>query len=328
MAMPPKKQLPTQYLGTYLYPNTFLAQPNFDDKLSATDVIDRLTISQTEVLVTRMGGLFTAIPHPLVGERRTPKGHLIWDHMQAQLDFEQSVCQTFNLLICEFCLRGHVSEPASPAFLGAATLEDNRIYVKRFHGAPVSYFDRALSPASALQHDDLFFLAALGKDLEIYPRARPLKTALLLSQLSPNLPTIVASAYSLYTQHRLSEALIDAWIAAEQIIDSIWESYLRLLPDKERIRRLKDERTYTVAVRLELLVTAGKLPEELYCALQKARHHRNAVAHRAEIGFFAAMDTLGALRLLIWHVSGEEPAQFPSPGGPMWDLETDEEDRS
>ena len=323
--MPSASNPPAIYIGSYLYPPTFLARPNYDDKAASADVIDHVTLAGSEILVTRMGGLFTAIPVDLIGERKTPEGHLLWDHMQAQLDFEQHVCDTFNLLICEFCLNGHVAEPASPAFLGTGLLRGNRLHVEKFHGAPVSYSDRVVTAAAATRHDELFTIIALDADTKLLPLSREATTSNRLASIAPTLPAFVAAAYSLYSQHRLPEALIDAWIASEQIIDNLWDAYTTAIPDKARHDRLADSRTYTAAVRLEVLFTAGRLPQELYAGLQIARQHRNNVSHRAKVDFFATMHTLDALKSLIQFVTDRTVSDFPPPGGPLWDLKAPDE---
>ena len=93
-----------------------------------------------------------------------------------------------------------------------------------------------------------------------------------LSGISATLPTFVAGAYALYSQRQLSEALADAWVACEQILNHLWDQYLSTLTSRRR-KSLSDSRTYPVAVRLEILRTVGRLSQDLHDALDLARGH-------------------------------------------------------
>jgi hypothetical protein len=309
---------PTVYIGTYLYPLLFLAPPDSHGKSSGTEIIDTIASHEGEIVVTRMGGLFTPIPPALLGRVWTTEHHLVWNHLQAQLDFEQSTCRVFNLLACELCTWGRVVEPASPAFLAIGQISNGKLDVQQFEGAEVPYFDRILYPAAARRDDDVFLVASLRTDPDVLGKSRSLATAKMLAEVSPSLPTFVAAAYSLYSQHRFAEAIIDAWIVCEQMIDGIWERFRKGINGRARQKRLDDNRTFSMAVRLELLFSEGLLREAQYEAFQVARKHRNDLAHRARIGAFAARETVNCLRMLLSDLAGREVADFPEPSGPMW----------
>src|SRR5581483_7979281 len=108
-----------------------------------------------------------------------------------------------------------------------------------------------------------------------------------LTAVSPTLPTLVAGAYSQFSRRQLAEALMDAWIVIEPVVDWWWKQYTDGVTDRKRRERLKDTRVYTASVRAEVLRTAGALNSDLYAAIERARGHRNAAAHRAAIRFEA-----------------------------------------
>jgi len=125
-----------------------------------------------------------------------------------------------------------------------------------------------------------------------------LECANRLVEVSDYLPTLVAGAYSMFSRGQLSAALIDSWIAIEQILDFLWQIYLSDFP-KKRKRRLNDTRTYTAAVRIEMLHTVDVLPATLYESLNTARKHRNDLAHRAKISIDMATEVVGAMKETI-----------------------------
>jgi hypothetical protein len=84
------------------------------------------------------------------------------------------------------------------------------------------------------------------------------------------------------------------------MLDHLWRDYaFSLDDDKRRKRLLEDTRTYTAAVRTEVLHTAGRVDPAIYNALNTARQRRNALAHRAKIDLQAAEDGLNAMKLMI-----------------------------
>ena len=311
--------LPSQLLlGTYLYPLTFLSRPDFDDRESATEIIESIEINELQILITCMGGLFIEIPKELLGEKKNPEGHVLLDHLIEQQEYEQSACDSFNMLICELCLHGLVAQPASPALLGTGQLRGNSVYLESMEGSKVSYFDRVLGPAATLRQADWYISPRLNKNYSVLDEAKSLGLTTRLMRVSGTLPAFIAGSYSYYSQRQINEALIDAWFACEQLIDSIWSEYLDTLEDSHRVKRLRDTRTYSAAVRLEILHTDGMINRELYLSLNKARAHRNDLAHRAKNSFFATTDCVNALKQLIDFFLDEEVAEFKSSRGVIW----------
>jgi hypothetical protein len=99
----------------------------------------------------------------------------------------------------------------------------------------------------------------------------PLRLTRRLTAIAESTPTFIAGTYSLYSRRQLAEAIIDAWIVIEQVVDCAWSSYIDELDDRMRRERLRDNRTYTAAVRIELLHTKRLIPPALYEAMNLAR---------------------------------------------------------
>ncbi len=82
-------------------------------------------------------------------------------------------------------------------------------------------------------------------------------------------------------------ALSNLWIVVEQITSNVW-AHKVLNPARSpdaiagRLDRLADPRTWTIAVRHELLHQIGILPADTLATLSVARKARNALAHRGK----------------------------------------------
>jgi hypothetical protein len=84
--------------------------------------------------------------------------------------------------------------------------------------------------------------------------------------------------------HDFSQALTLAWTGIELCIDKLWRAAVEIknatLPaDKSRGHLLSDHRTYSAAVRVELLNFAGRLDDRIYNDLSSVRRARNAFLH-------------------------------------------------
>lgn len=114
-----------------------------------------------------------------------------------------------------------------------------------------------------------------------------------------NLPSLIAAAYSLYSQRQAAEALNGSWIVIEQLLDHYWKLYVNSLNDKKRRKRLSDTRAYTATVRTEILQAKEILPELLCNELHSARRERNELAHRASTSAEMSDVGLKAMRSMI-----------------------------
>jgi hypothetical protein len=85
-------------------------------------------------------------------------------------------------------------------------------------------------------------------------------------------------------RHDWGSSLANLWIGIEQITSNLWERHV-LTPARApnpiagRADQLSDPRTWTIAVRHELLHQIGLLPRETLSNLAEARKARNALAH-------------------------------------------------
>lgn len=302
-------------VGTYIYPYCLLSEPNWEDPLSATEVIQQIDTSQGKILVTRNGGLFIKPPAELAREAapNADPGNL-----QAKVAFEEEAAKLFNLVICEYALHEIVSEPATQVHISAGKLIDGHALITSTGGEGVIYLERTLNPSLQLLLPQGIWRMHRVHDMQITVDVAKLSCASRLAEISENLPALTAGAYSLYYQRQLSEALIDAWIVVEQAIDWLWDEHKNGISDAERKVRLADSRTYTSAVRIELLHTIGVLDLGLYSHMTRARTHRNNLTHRATISLAIAYETLMAMKSTIEFLCGMQVSAPSKSIGVNW----------
>lgn len=302
-------------VGTYIYPYCILARPNWDDPLSATKVIQQIDTGQGEILVTLNGGLFIEPPTELVHEAAANNDV---DNLKAKVAFEEKAAKLFNLVICEYALHEVISEPATQVHISAGKLIDGHALITSAGGEGEVYLERTLNPSMQLLSREGIWRIHRWHDIQITVDVAKLSCASRLAEISENLPSLTAGAYSLYSQRQLSEALIDAWIVVEQAIDWLWDEHKNGITDAERKNRLADSRTYTSAVRIELLHTIGVLAHDLYLYMTRARNHRNNLTHRATISLDMAYETLMAMKSTIEFLCGMQVGAPSKSTGVNW----------
>jgi len=296
-----KSNIPAdKVVGTYIYPYRLLSRPNWDDPLSATEVIQQIDTSQGKILVTRNGGLFIKPPAKLA--RDVDLNADPGSDIRAKMAFEEEAAKLFNLVICEYALHEIVSEPATPVHISIGKLIDGHALITGATGGREIYLERTLNPSTQLLQGS--WRTPLVYDMQITVDVAKLSCASRLDEISENLPALTAGAYSLFSRRQLSEALIDAWIVVEQAIDWFWKRYKNQISDAERKKRLGDSRTYTSAIRIEILHTIGIIDPDLYKLMTTARTHRNKLEHRAKINSDMARETLIAMKSTIEFLCG------------------------
>ena len=287
-------------IGTYIYPYCLLSEPDWDQPLSATEVIQRIDADGTEIMITRNGGLFVQPPEEIANPidlEADPSADL-----QAKMEFEEHAASLFNLVLCEYALHEIISEPATPVHISAGKLIDEHALVISAGGGREIYLERTMNPSMQLLQQT--WRIHRVHDQQITSDVAKLYCSSKLAQISVNLPSLTAGAYSLFSRRQLSEALIDAWIVIEQIVDWLWEEHKNQTSNADRRNRLADSRTYTAAVRIEILRTTDVLDDELYAEITTARSHRNNLAHRAKISFDIALETLNAMKSTLEFLCG------------------------
>jgi hypothetical protein len=212
---------------------------------------------------------------------------------------------------------GIVSEPATPVHISHGKLIDNHALITSAGGGREIYLERTMTPSSHLRQGE--WLMYPIHDAITAKKAGELECTKTLAVIKEDLPTLIAGAYSLFSRRLLSEALIDSWFVCERIIHYLWEHYLSAFSDKARINRLNDPRTYSAAVRTEILHSVGIIPLPLYDELNKARGHRNDLAHgKKKATLLASRTCLNAMKLCIEFVCEKKVGSPQVSNGVNW----------
>lgn len=109
------------------------------------------------------------------------------------------------------------------------------------------------------------------------------KGAEILEAIPTVSPTVLLNGISYRTMNQWSEALINIWTCIEQILEYIWcEKVVTFGSQKIPGRKdfLKDNRTWAISTKIELLYQRSVLDFTVYSRLNKARKARNNFIHR------------------------------------------------
>jgi hypothetical protein len=218
------------------------------------------------------------------------------------------------MLVCELSLNGLISEPVSWPHVQSAKLIGHYASITGGWGdfADRNWGPYALLAAKPVDVGPPYTMGAYYwppnlywmpyPDESILSRVDGVPLAERLAQQSISLPSFVAAAYYNAIRSNLAEASVDAWVAVEQILSDLWRQHVAAIPDGARRRRLTDSRTYPASVMAEVLFTAGTLPERLYGEIQRARKHRNDLAHGGAVSEEGARACLTAMVSTLNHV--------------------------
>ncbi len=284
----------TSLKGAYLYPLRFFATERSNDPNDYLEVVRVFDVSGVDIAVTRGGGLFAR-----------DRGQL-----NSSTGTDQLV-SIINLLLCQFALEGLISHPVTDIDIQAGKLIGHHASIV---GGGGSYAERTWGPFALLASTpkDLGEMGSQRRnpywppnfywttyDPGILEKVEGCKAALKLQQVGATLPSLLVAALHHSSRHNASETILTGWIVCEQILSYYWDEHVNCVQDPIRRRRLADTRTYTAAVRAELLHTAQKMEKNTYLLFQKARKARNDLAHRAVTSREAPSDSIAAMRRML-----------------------------
>lgn len=284
-------------IGATLTPmRLYGTRPSAFDANMAIEIVREVDVLGETVYVTRVGSLFVRPPAHFSDPFAPGAAARIPAADQVDKDaFQAHAAQLFNVFACDLAISaGEFSAPLGPADITHGLLSDHHAAVNE---------PRSLE----LDQTGPYDLLRLGewpsldwRPERVLDEAIPPVRGAKLAALSGTLPQLVLGSYESFRVHQHAEALLDAWIVTEQLLDHQWTTYLDKLGDADRARRLKgDSRTYSAAVRTEMLLTAGVMNRPLYDAVDRARGHRNQLAHRAKVTASAANEGVEAMALFL-----------------------------
>ena len=160
----------------------------------------------------------------------------------------------------------------------------------------------------------------------------PLTSSKNLRAVNEQLPGILVGAVFHASRHSLSETIVSSWLVCESLINAKWVAHVNQYADAQRRKRLTDFRTYTSAVQIEVLATAGLITDDLAASLHAGRKIRNDLAHNVKLSMSGAatcheamwqilsdfgIDTAHRQGFLFLSGGGGQPEHVAEPGLPM-----------
>lgn len=106
--------------------------------------------------------------------------------------------------------------------------------------------------------------------------------------LSSEIIILGLNAVNHFSRRNWNEALLIGWAFIESIIESIWKKKILDSTEGDQKKRLKDNRTYSASVKLEILFRHQIIDQELYNYLNQIRGYRNDLIHSGK-GVFKPM---------------------------------------
>jgi hypothetical protein len=297
--------------GTHLYPVTHFAEDmeRLPDPDTLTRVIRTIPTAgphQTEVMLTRMSGLFVRVPGEYAGGGiEIP---IDPEQIRRRAEMTEQAADAMNQVICELALSGITSDPASPIEIGMGFFANGRAGIA---SGGSQQNERVMDPVMRVmtQAPPFWFGISNSVPEEKLAGIEELDATRKLLTVSDALPAFIAAAYALFQRRLLAEALVDGWIVIEQVVNWLWrEQYRPKAHDAAHRARLDDYRSFTANTKLETLLAAGAIQPELYDALQEARRRRNATAHGARVDLASAQTVVDAMRKTIEFVCGRAVA--------------------
>ena len=128
-------------VGCHLWPPRSIGSVNPDSAGRMCDIVHRFVANNVEVLLTRNGGLFTAVPEdlPQVGQD-LDDDEALW----AKIRFEEAAAAAFNPFIAELAMSGFASEAAAPVHIAVARRRSERVLINSAGGGRENYLERNL----------------------------------------------------------------------------------------------------------------------------------------------------------------------------------------
>lgn len=97
---------------------------------------------------------------------------------------------------------------------------------------------------------------------------------------------LALAAYKEYTLHNWNSALLLSWTFIEMLVNELWKKEMIENVSTEEIgrkKRLKDYRTYSSSIKIELLYTKSIIDMDTYMKLNQLRKLRNDFIHEGKV---------------------------------------------
>jgi len=228
-----------------------------------------------------------------------------------ELKEKNSVLEVFNRAFCKLMLGGVFYHAVSPADISYGRLTLDGYFKSCYcegHGHNYT-FHHVIGTTIVGPLDSIKLLAPKSDTVEDIKLAFN-KGAKILEGIPTVSPTVLLNGISYRTMNQWSDALINIWTCIEQVLEHIWREKVvtfgnQKIPGRKDL--LKDNRTWAISTKIELLYQRSVLDFAVYSLLNKARKARNNFIHR---GSTPQKDSVDAAIKGLFHMASLLISEF------------------
>lgn len=195
----------------------------------------------------------------------------------------------YNDLLCKLFLGGmNVEAISNRDIVKGSIYESKSIWPVDFGESWNSHIHAELRMKVAGVTDAILLYKPENRMITIEKMNKKLEEGNLIVSEIPNLSTFhLLNGITEYKHRSWSSALTFLWIVVEEITDYLWlQNVIGKVTgenSKKRKEILRDTRTYTMAVKQELLLQIGVLDERIYNNIFQIRQVRNKLVHEGKM---------------------------------------------
>ena len=226
---------------------------------------------------------------------------------------KEDVVDFFNKLFCSLLIGGHLCEAVDTRdIVGGGLLETHSIWPVDVGQSASSSLHFKLRTKKASNIESIILLKPRHIHLEDFVSRVQLGQK-VLTKVTNLTPTFLIRGITELSWRNWSAALSNLWITAEQLTDFIWHNLfigssafsIQSLPSRTKSMH-EDNRTWSIAVKQELLFSAGFITESEYAMLYPARQARNKLVHEGKrVEESVVMDLVAVVSALMSKASDQ-----------------------
>lgn len=208
-------------------------------------------------------------------------GSLILPYIKEYADVNKAV-NKFNETLGYLLLGGIYVEAISPADISFGYINEyGYSKIVKLGNGQISSFHFVIRNSCGNPFENIRLMdpnIIKDKDLIIAYR----KGQKIFQKLTNISPSVLIQSASYYVSKQYTESLIFSWTTIEKIVNLIWEKEIISKDEGNICARktlLKDFRTWTSAVKMDVLFQLHLIPTELYSSLTTTRKTRNNFMH-------------------------------------------------
>lgn len=191
----------------------------------------------------------------------------------------------YNDLLCKMFLGGiNVEAITNEDIVSGDIYKSKSIWPVDFGHSWNSHIHGELRMKTVGVTDAIFLFNAEDRNISLKKVKEAIEKGKKIVKGVPNLSTYhLLKGITEYKYRNWTSALTLLWIVVEELTDFLWKTHIvDRVSGKKRKETLVDSRTYTMAVKQEVLFQKGLLRENLYNDVFYARQARNKLIHEGK----------------------------------------------